>query len=72
MAVEDLKTSQGTVKTGLQENAINIPGIPIAFSCNPVLTVVGLGLTSSTATVSLLPVTCRKQDPATAEHLLTD
>ena len=27
MAVEDLKTSQGTVKTGLQENAIGIPGI---------------------------------------------
>jgi len=27
VAVEDLKTSQGTVKTGLQENAIGIPGI---------------------------------------------
>ena len=27
MAVEDLKTSPGTVKTGLQENAIGIPGI---------------------------------------------
>ena len=27
MAVEDLKSSQGTVQTGLQENAIGIPGI---------------------------------------------
>ena len=27
MAVEDLKSSPGTVKTGLQENAIGIPGI---------------------------------------------
>jgi amino acid transporter len=27
MAVEDVKTSTGTVKTGLQENAIGIPGI---------------------------------------------
>ena len=51
---------------------ISIPGSPIAFSCNPVLMVVELGLRSSTATVSLLPGTCRKQDPATAEHLLTD
>ena len=51
---------------------ISIPGSPIAFSCNPVLMVVELGLRSSTATVSLLPVTCRKQDPVTAEHLLTD
>ena len=51
---------------------ISIPGIPIAFSRNPVLTVPGLDLRSSTATVSLLPVTRRKQDPATAEHSLTD
>ena len=27
MAVEDLKTSQGTVKTGLQENAVGLPGM---------------------------------------------
>src|SRR6516165_7516991 len=27
VAVEDLKSSQGTVKTGLQENAIGLPGI---------------------------------------------
>ena len=27
MAVDDLKSSPGTVKTGLQENAIGIPGI---------------------------------------------
>src|SRR6516162_1015074 len=43
---------------------INIPGMPIAFSCNPVLTVPVLGLRSSTATVSLLPVARRKQDSA--------
>jgi hypothetical protein len=51
---------------------ISMPEVPIASSCSPVLTVVGLGLTFSTATVSLLPDTRRKQDPATAEHLLTD
>ena len=27
MAVEDLKSSQGTVKTGLQENAVGLPGM---------------------------------------------
>ena len=27
MAVEDLKTSQGTVKTGLRENAVGLPGM---------------------------------------------
>src|SRR5215468_12692623 len=27
VAVEDLKTSQGTVKTGLQENAVGLPGM---------------------------------------------
>ena len=27
MAIEDLKTSQGTVKTGLQENAVGLPGM---------------------------------------------
>jgi len=27
VAVEDLKTSPGTIKTGLQENAIGLPGI---------------------------------------------
>ena len=27
MAVEDLKSTQGTVKTGLQENAIGLPGM---------------------------------------------
>src|SRR6476646_1478352 len=27
VAVEDLKTSQGTLKTGLQENAVGLPGI---------------------------------------------
>jgi hypothetical protein len=26
VAVEDLKTSQGTVKTGLRENAVGLPG----------------------------------------------
>ena len=27
MAIEDLKTGQGTVKTGLQENAVGLPGM---------------------------------------------
>src|SRR4029077_4975994 len=44
---------------------INIPGRPTAFSCSPVLTVPWLVLRSSTATVSLLPVARRKQNPAT-------
>src|SRR6516225_7860534 len=44
---------------------INIPGIPMAFSCSPVWTVPWLVLRSSTATVSLLPVARRKQNPAT-------
>src|SRR6266566_4841842 len=44
---------------------INIPGSPTAFSRSPVLTVPWLGLRSSTATVSLLPVARRKQNPAT-------
>src|SRR5215472_1730730 len=44
---------------------IKIPGIPIAFSCSPVWTVPWLVLRSSTATVSLLPVARRKQNPAT-------
>src|SRR6516162_3837428 len=35
---------------------INIPGIPMAFSCSPVLTVPGLVLRSSTAIVRLLPL----------------
>src|SRR6516164_10382995 len=43
---------------------ISIPGIPMAFSCSPVLTVPWLVLTSSTATVSLLPVARRRQNPA--------
>src|SRR6516162_8733085 len=51
---------------------INMPGSPIAFSCNPVLMVPGLVFRSSTATASLLPDTRRKQDPAAAEHSLTD
>src|SRR5262249_60297537 len=45
---------------------IKIPGIPIAFSCSPVWTVPWLVLRSSTATVSLLPVARRKQNPATS------
>src|SRR5229473_3038683 len=43
---------------------ISIPGSPTAFSCSPVLTVPWPALTSSIATVSLLPVARRKQNPA--------
>src|SRR5215813_465643 len=42
---------------------ISIPGSPTAFSCNPVLTVPWLVFRSSTATVSLLAITGRKQIP---------
>src|SRR5215470_2987837 len=48
---------------------ISIPGSPTAFSCSPVLTVPWLVFRSSTATVSLLAITGRKQDPATARSI---
>src|ERR1700730_3223669 len=50
---------------------IRMPGRPTAFSRNSVLTLPLLALPASTATVSLLPVTRRKQEPVSAEHSLT-